>query len=131
MASDAHAEQSHGSPLGPREYIYITIGLGIVTLVELALSYSDLATGPSGGDSDHSLGREVRGRRRAVHAPEFEARIFTQMFVLGLVLGASILLALIMLFWNDPSDALGGEELPPLEHSEESRELFIDTDWLL
>ncbi len=132
MASDAHAEQSHGSPLGPREYIYITIGLAIVTLVELALSYTDLATVPLA-----ALPIILSAVKFAVVVGlfmhlRFEARLFTQMFMFGLILGAAILIALIMLFWNDPSDALGGEELPPLEHhDDESRQWFSDTDKLL
>jgi hypothetical protein len=32
------------------------------------------------------------------------------MFLCGLLLGTAILIALVALFWNDPSDALGGVE---------------------
>lgn len=131
MATDAHAEQSHGSPLGPREYIYITIGLAIVTLVELALSYSDLSAGVLAALliilSAVKFGVVVA---LFMHL-KFEARIFTQMFMFGLLLGTAILLALIAVFWNDPSDALGGEELPPLEHHDEAHQWFEGTDRLV
>ena len=129
MASDSHAaEQSHGSPYGPREYVLITLGLAVITAVEFWLSYTDLATAPLATLliilSAIKFGTVVA---LFMHL-RFEARLFTQMFVFGLVLGAAILLALIMLFWNDPSDAVGGnaEDLPPLEHhDDEAREYFL------
>lgn len=132
MASDVHAEQSHGSPLGPRQYIYITLGLAVITAVELAASYSDLSTNLIVPAliimSAIKFGVVVA---LFMHL-KFESSLFTKMFMLGLVLGASILIALISLFWNDPSDAVGPDgELPPLEHSEESRELFFEGDRLL
>jgi heme/copper-type cytochrome/quinol oxidase subunit 4 len=131
MATDAHAEQSHGSPLGPREYIYITIGLALVTLVELALSYSDLSAGPLAAILIVlSAAKFIVVVALFMHL-KFESRIFTQMFMFGLLLGSAILLALIALFWNDPSDALGGKELPPLEHHDEAHQLFLDTERLV
>ena len=44
MASETHAEGFHVPPLGIRQYIYITLFLGAVTVVELALSYSGWST---------------------------------------------------------------------------------------
>ena len=131
MASDAHAEQSHGSPLGIRQYVYITLFLGVITVVELALSYSGWAASVFVPMLIVlSAVKFVVVVAFFMHL-RFEARIFTQMFFFGLVLGAAILLALIAVFWNDPSDALGGEELPPLEHHDEARELSFEADWLL
>jgi cytochrome c oxidase subunit 4 len=128
MASNAHAEQSHGSPLNIRQYIYITLFLGVVTVVELALSYSGWAASVFVPMlivlSAVKFGVVVA---LFMHL-RFEARLFTQMFVFGLVLGAAILLALIGLFWNDPSDALGGEELPPLEHHGAAHQLFLGAE---
>lgn len=131
MASDAHAEESHGSPLGPRQYIQITVGLAVITALELAVSYSGLAT---------SVFVPMLIIMSAVKFAvvvalfmhlRFEPGIFTKMFVLGLFLASAILIALIALFWSDPSDALGGEELPPLEHSSEADELFLGAERLL
>ena len=135
MASDTHAtEQSHGSPYGPREYIIITVALAIITLIEFGLSYTDLATVPLAALlialSAVKFGAVVA---LFMHL-RFEARIFSQMFFFGLVLAGAILIALIMVFWNDPSDAVGGnaEDLPPLEHhDDESREYFLDTERLV
>ncbi len=131
MAGDAHAEQSHGSPLGPRQYIYITIGLGVVTALELVASYSDIRTTVLVPTLIVLSALKFAVVVALFMHLRFESGLFTRMFVLGLVLGTGVLIALISLFWNDPSDALGGEELPPLEHSEESRELFIESDRLL
>lgn len=132
MASDAHAEESHGSPYGPREYIIITVFLAVVTVVELAISYTDFSPTMLAATliplSALKFGIVVA---LFMHL-KFESRLFTQMFLFGLILGAAILLALIAVFWNDPSDAIGGgEELPPLEHHDETRELSFEADWLL
>lgn len=132
MANAHVAEESHGSPYGPRQYIIITLILAVITLVEFGLSYTDLATVPLA-----SLLIALSAVKFGIVVALFmhlrwEARLFSQMFFFGLVLGAAILIALIMVFWNDPSDALGGEELPPLEHhDEESREYFLEGDRLL
>lgn len=131
MTSDAHAEESHGSPLGPRQYIQITIGLGVITALELVASYSDMPT-----SALVPILIVMSAVKFAVVVAlfmhlRFEPGIFTKMFVLGLFLGGAILIALISLFWNDPSDALGGEELPPLEHSSEAHELFLGAERLL
>ena len=130
MASDAHPEESHGSTLGPRQYVQITIGLGVITAIELAVSYSDIGSALAPILIALSAVKFAVVVALFMHL-KFESRLFTQMFLLGLVLATAVLIALIAILWNDPSDALGGEELPPLEHSEESRELFLGADRLL
>ncbi|MDA0352283.1 MAG: cytochrome C oxidase subunit IV [Chloroflexi bacterium] len=126
MASNAHAaEESHGSPLGPKQYIQITIGLGIITAVELAVSYAGLATAVF-----VPILIILSGVKFAVVVAlfmhlRFESRLFTQMFLFGLVLASAILISLLAVFWNDPSDALGGGELPPLEGHGAAHQLFL------
>lgn len=132
MANAHAAEESHGSPLKPRDYVIITLILAVITLVEFALSYTEMGTVLlatllillSAVKFGVVVGLFMHLR--------YEARIFTQMFFFGLVLAAGILIALILVFWNDPSDALGGEELPPLEHhDDESRQYFLEGERLL
>jgi cytochrome c oxidase subunit IV len=128
MASETHAEGFHVAPLGPRQYIYITIFLGVITVAELALSYSDLAHGVLIPLliilSAVKFGTVVA---LFMHL-RFEARLFTQMFVFGLILGSAILVALISIFWNDTSDAVGGNanDLPPLEHEAAAPQYFLN-----
>ena len=47
---------------------------------------------------------------------KFESRIFTSMFLFGLLLGGAILIALMVLFRVDGTDALGGGEIEPMDH---------------
>lgn len=131
MATDAHAEQSHGSPLGVRQYVYITIGLAIITLVELWLSYSGLPEGLTNTSLILLSAVKFAVVVGLFMHLKFESRLFTQMFMFGLILGVAIVISLIALFWTSPSDAIGGgEELPPLEHhDDEAREYFLEGDW--
>lgn len=107
MASDPHAAETHASPLGPRQYVIIGLVLTVITMVELAVSYSTLVK---------SLMIAILIILSAVKFAtvvalfmhlRFESRLFTQLFMFGLILGAAILLALTSLFWHDPTDALG------------------------
>jgi cytochrome c oxidase subunit 4 len=126
MASDSAHAQSHASPLRPRQYVLITLGLAVITAFELGLSYSDIPNSVMIPAlivlSAVKFGVVVA---LFMHL-RFEARLFTQMFIFGLVLAAAILIALISIFWNDPSDALGGDELPALEHADEAARFLID-----
>jgi cytochrome c oxidase subunit IV len=128
MASETHAEGFHVPPLGIRQYVYITLFLGAVTVVELLLSYSDFNAQFVAAAlillSAVKFGTVVA---LFMHL-KFEARLFTQMFLFGLILGGAILIALIAVFWNDPSDALGGKDLPPLEHEAAAHQLFLGAE---
>ena len=115
MASDAHTKGS-GSTLGPRQYIQLTLGLAVVTVLEIIASYAGLGTVTLVTVlivmSAVKFGVVVA---LFMHL-RFESRVFTQMFMLGLILATAILIGLLALIWNDSTDALGGEELPPWEH---------------
>lgn len=129
MASEAHAAESHGSPYGPREYIIITLFLAVITLIEFALSYSGLGTALLATLLIALSAVKFAAVVALFMHLRFESRLFTQMFLFGLILGTAILLALIAVFWTSSSDAIGGdEELPPLEHHEESREFFLGAE---
>ena len=119
MASDAPAAETHGSPLGPREYILIGLGLTVITVVELIASYQELGSALVPILIVLSAVKFVIVVALFMHL-KFESRLFTVMFLFGILLGSAILIALISLFWNDPSDAVGGVE----EGSEAARLLL-------
>lgn len=109
MASDAHVTETHGSPLNPRQYIIIGLILTVITAVELVASYQDLGSLLVPILLILSAVKFVIVVALFMHL-KFESRLFTWMFLFGLVLGGAILIALVVLFRNDPSDALGGFE---------------------
>lgn len=107
MASDAQAAETHGSPLTPRQYLMIGLILTVITAVELWVSYSGLGSALVPILIILSAVKFVMVVALFMHL-KFEPRVLTTMFLFGLVLGGSLLIALIALFWNDSSDALGG-----------------------
>lgn len=115
MASDAHAAETHGSPLKPRQYLLIGLILTVITAVELWVSYSSLGSLLVPILIILSAVKFVIVVALFMHL-KFESRIFTTMFLFGLLLGGAILIALIALFWTDGSDALGGGDIAPIDH---------------
>ncbi len=107
MAGDAHSAETHSSPLGPRHYLLIGLILTIITVVELWVSYSSLGAVLIPALIILSAVKFIIVVALFMHL-RFESRLFTQMFLFGLLLGAAVLIALLALFWTDPSDALGG-----------------------
>ena len=107
MASDAHAAETHSSPLGPRQYIIIGLILTLITVLELVASYQDLGSVLVPLLLIMSAVKFVIVVALFMHL-KFESRLFTWMFLIGLVLAGAILIALVALFRNDPSDAVGG-----------------------
>ena len=107
MASDAHATETHGPPLKPRQYLVIGLILTVLTVIELWVSYSSLGSALVPILLILSAVKFVMVVALFMHL-KFESRLFTWMFLSGLLLGSAILIALVALFWNDPSDALGG-----------------------
>jgi len=107
MASDAHVTETHGSPLKPRQYLIIGLILTVITAVELWVSYSGLGSLLVPVLLILSAVKFVIVVALFMHL-KFESRVFTSMFLFGLLLGGAILIALVALFRNDPSDALGG-----------------------
>jgi caa(3)-type oxidase subunit IV len=107
MASDAHATETHAPPLRPRQYLIIGLILTVITVVELWVSYSGLGSALVPILLILSTVKFVIVVALFMHL-KFESRLFTWMFMIGLLLGGAVLISLIALFWNDPSDALGG-----------------------
>ncbi|MBT5775216.1 MAG: cytochrome C oxidase subunit IV family protein [Dehalococcoidia bacterium] len=107
MASDGHVTEAHGSPLNPRQYIIIGLVLTVITAVELWVSYSGLGSLLVPTLLILSAVKFVVVVALFMHL-KFESRLFTWMFLTGLLLGGAILIALVALFRHDPSDALGG-----------------------
>jgi len=115
MASDAHAAETHGSPLGPKQYLVIGLILTVITAVELWVSYSSLDALLVPVLIVLSAVKFVIVVALFMHL-KFESRIFTSMFLFGLLLGGAILIALMVLFRVDGTDALGGGEIEPMDH---------------
>ena len=107
MSTDAHSTESHGSPLTPRDYIKIGLILTVITIVELIASYVELGALLIPILLFLSFIKFVAVVALFMHL-KYEARILTQMFVIGAVLATCILFGLLYLFRNDPTDALGG-----------------------
>jgi caa(3)-type oxidase subunit IV len=107
MASDTYATETHGPPLKPRQYLVIGLILTVLTVIELWVSYSSLGSVLVPILLILSAVKFVIVVALFMHL-KFESRLFTWMFLVGLLLGSAILIALLALFWNDPSDALGG-----------------------
>lgn len=105
-------EMQHGGEEHPpstiRQYVLTGVILTAITVVELFLSYSSL---------QHELMVSLLIGLSAVKFAivvaifmhlKFENGLLTRLFMFGLVLAACILLALVALFWNDSTDAVGG-----------------------
>ena len=107
MSTETHIAETHGSPLTPRDYIKIGLVLTAITIVELIASYVDLGTLLIPILLFLSLIKFVAVLALFMHL-KYEARILTQMFTIGAVLATFIIIGLLVLFRNDPSDALGG-----------------------
>jgi caa(3)-type oxidase subunit IV len=95
MAHDAHSGESHG--LNPRQYTTVFVVLTVVTIIELAISYSGL--GKAGlmailfPLSALKFGIVVA---LFMHL-RFDHPFFTKMFVGPLILAACVLLAVLTL----------------------------------
>ncbi len=101
MSHAEHAEvaaEQHG--LTVRQYLMIGAALTVITIIELAVSYSDL------GDAMVPILIALSAVKFAVVVAyfmhlRFDAPIFTRMFVGSLFLALAILVALLGLFWAD------------------------------
>ena len=95
MAQEAHTGESHG--LTPRQYVTIFVVLTVITLIELAVSYSGL--GKIGlmvvlfPLSALKFGIVVA---LFMHL-RFDSPFFTKMFLGPLILAAGVLLSLLLL----------------------------------
>ncbi len=95
MAHEAHASEAHG--LNPRQYVVIFVVLSVITLIELAVSYSGagfwMLLVVLGVLSAIKFGIVVA---LFMHL-RFDNPFFTKMFLGPLLLAASVLLALMAL----------------------------------
>ena len=115
MSNESHVD-GHGEhpPTSIREYVMIGLVLTVVTAVELWASYNVQILG--------SLLVPVLVVLSAfkfavvvamfMHL-RFEHALLTRLFSVGLVLATFVMLALIALFWNDATDAVGGAKADP------------------
>ena len=114
MSNEAHAEvhaQAHDEhpPTTIREYVIIGLVLTVVTAVELWASYNVAILGSLLVPAlvVMSAFKFAVVVAMFMHL-RFEPPLLTRLFATGLVLATFVMLALIGLFWNDATDAVGG-----------------------
>lgn len=107
MEHEMHHGDEHPSST-IRQYVMTGILLTAITVVELFLSYSSL---PHGLMVTLLIGLSAVKFAIVVaifmHL-KFENRLLTRLFLFGIVLATFIMIALLALFWNDSTDAVGG-----------------------
>lgn len=108
VGHEMHQDAEGHPPSTIRQYVATGVILTAITAVELFISYSAL---PHGLMITLLIGLSAVKFAIVVaifmHL-KFESGLLTRLFMFGLVLAASILVALITLFWNDTTDAVGG-----------------------
>jgi cytochrome c oxidase subunit IV len=108
VAHETHHGAEEHPPSSIRSYVMTGLILTVITIVELFLSYSAL---PHGLMVALLIGlsavKFVIVVAIFMHL-KFEDRLLTRLFLFGLILAASIMLALLALFWNDSTDIVGG-----------------------
>ncbi len=107
MEHEIHHGDEHPSST-IRQYVMTGLLLTVITAVELFLSYSSL---PHGLMITLLIGLSAVKFAIVIaifmHL-KFENRLLTRLFLFGLVLATCIMIALLALFWNDSTDAVGG-----------------------
>jgi cytochrome c oxidase subunit 4 len=108
--STEHAPEQHG--LTPRQYIMIGLALTVITVVELAVSYSPL------GAVLIPILIVLSAVKFAVVAAyfmhlRFESGLMTRVFVGSFILATCILIALVTLFWADLADGIRAARIEP------------------
>ncbi len=93
-----HATEQHG--LTVRQYLMIGAALTVITIIELAVSYSDL------GDAMVPILLALSAVKFVVVVAyfmhlRFDSPVFTRMFAGSFFLALAILIALLGLFWAD------------------------------
>jgi cytochrome c oxidase subunit IV len=107
MEDQATAHHEEHPPTTIRQYVLIGVVLAVITGIELWLSYSPLARGVM--ITALLLLSAVKFAivvALFMHL-KFDSKYFTRMFVIGLVLAGTLLVALISLFWNDSTNIIG------------------------
>ncbi|MEX1021523.1 MAG: cytochrome C oxidase subunit IV family protein [Dehalococcoidia bacterium] len=106
QAAAGHHEEH--PPTTIKQYVMIGVLLTLITLVELWLSYSGLAHALM-----ISLLLILSGVKFVIVVAmfmhlRFDSPLFRRLFTFGFLLAASIMVALLALFWNDHTDIVGG-----------------------
>jgi cytochrome c oxidase subunit 4 len=103
-------EVAHGEhpPTTIRQYVMIGAILTVVTAVELWASYSeDILQGALVPALLIMSAFKFAVVVAMFMHLKFEHPLLTRLFMFGLVLGASLMIALLALFWNDGTDVVG------------------------
>jgi cytochrome c oxidase subunit IV len=103
MAQEAHSGEAHG--LSPRQYVTIFVVLTVITVIELAISYSGL-----GRIGLMAILFPLSALKFGIVVAlfmhlRFDSPFFTKMFVGPLVLASCVLLALLILGEYDAETA--------------------------
>ncbi|MGE3960791.1 MAG: c-type cytochrome [Dehalococcoidia bacterium] len=106
MEHDATAHHNEHPPTTIRQYVIIGVVLTVITAIELWLSYSGLPDGALIGSLIALSAVKFAIVVALFMHLRFDNPLFTRMFVFGLVLAASLLFALLGLFWGDHHDNL-------------------------
>jgi len=107
MEHEMHHGEEH-PPSSIRQYVVTGAILTAITIVELFLSYSSLPHGLLIASLIAlSAVKFVIVVAIFMHL-KFENSLLTRLFLFGLILATCIMLALLALFWNDSTDAVGG-----------------------
>ena len=105
-------EMQHGAEEHPpstiRQYVVTGVILTVITAVELFISYSSLPQGLM-----VTLLIALSAVKFVIVVAvfmhlKFENGLLTRLFMVGIVLATFVMLALVTLFWNDSTDAVGG-----------------------
>ncbi len=106
MSADSEhvAPAHHGPSVG--QYLLIGLVLAIITVIEVWLSLTDVGAILVPALLIFSAVKFIIVVGWFMHL-RYDSLFLTQLFLVGLVLGSGVLLALIALFWNDGSDIVG------------------------
>ncbi len=106
MSADSeHVGPAHHGP-SVAQYLLIGLALAIITVIEVWLSFADVGPILIPALLIFSAVKFVVVVGWFMHL-RYDNPFLTQVFVMGLVLGGGVLLALIALFWTDASDIVG------------------------
>ena len=106
--AEVQQEQQHGMTV--RGYVIIGATLTVITVVELAISYSNIGALLIPLLLGLSAVKFAMVGAYFMHL-RFDPPIVTQMFGVGLLLATAIMIGLLSLFWNDATDAVANAGL--------------------
>ncbi len=106
MSADSeHVAPAHHGP-SVSQYLLIGLVLAIITVIEVWLSFADVGAILVPALLIFSAIKFVVVVGWFMHL-RYENPFLTQVFLMGIVLGSGVVLALIALFWTDASDIVG------------------------